>query len=92
LWLCGFQNKEHISDMLARTRIRLGFWWWVLSVSTLAGDLYLLAINVPDWWKVAIFSAAYVFLAWLFDHILHYTRRERKEKFTRKHWRRRHGR
>jgi hypothetical protein len=87
LWLCGFYNKEHLSDMLARTRQRLGFFWWILVSVTFAADFYFLFTSVPHWWQVALYSAVYVFLAWLTDHIINYTPREQPKRFTRKHWR-----
>ena len=29
LWVLGFQEGEHITDMLRRQKDRFGAWWWV---------------------------------------------------------------
>lgn len=34
LWFCGFREGEHISDMLARQKSRLGKGWWTFPVLT----------------------------------------------------------
>lgn len=36
LWFCGFEEGEHLSNMLARQRQRLGLWWWLLPIGTIA--------------------------------------------------------
>ena len=46
LWLCGFREGEHVSDMLARQKSRLGKAWWTLPVLTFLFVLGLLAFLV----------------------------------------------
>ena len=39
LWFTGFRKGEHISDMLARQKQRLGWVWWLLPIVTIGGFL-----------------------------------------------------
>jgi hypothetical protein len=39
LWFLGFPAGEHISDMLARQKLRLGKGWWAFPILTIAGFL-----------------------------------------------------
>lgn len=39
LWFCGFQEGEHISDLLARQKKRLGKWWWFFPITTIMAFL-----------------------------------------------------
>jgi len=71
--------------MLARTKIRLGFWWYVLVTATFGAAFYGLVLNVHTWWKVLIFVVLLIFLGWLFGHILGYKPREETRRFTRKY-------
>lgn len=47
LWLGGFQEGEHVSDMLARQKARIGGWWWVLVAITL---LIILGVFIAALW------------------------------------------
>jgi hypothetical protein len=71
--------------MLARTKERLGFIWWVLVALTFAAAFYGLFENMGTWWKTFLFVSLLIFLCWLFDHILHYKPREETRRFTRRH-------
>jgi len=53
LWFCGFQEGEHISDMLARQKERLGWVWWLFPALTIAGFL-----GFTGWlfWHIATFK------------------------------------
>ncbi len=84
LWFCGFQNKEHISDMLARSRIRLGIFWSILVILTFALDLVWFVTMFPSWWDL-VPGFLFFFFCWLTDHILKFAPREGHERFTRKH-------
>ena len=46
LWLCGFQEGEHVSDMLARQKSRLGKAWWTFPALTFLFALGLIAFLV----------------------------------------------
>lgn len=46
LWLAGFQEGEHVSDMLARQKSRLGARWWTFPALTFLCALGLLAFLV----------------------------------------------
>lgn len=46
LWLCGFKEGEHITDMLRRQKIRLGGWWWFFPVTTIALALSFLGFLI----------------------------------------------
>jgi hypothetical protein len=46
LWFTGFREGEHISDMLARQKGRLGPGWWTLPALTFLFVLGLLAFLV----------------------------------------------
>jgi hypothetical protein len=48
LWLLGFAENEYISDMLKRQKSRLGVVWWVLSLSTIGGLIWLF-FHVIGW-------------------------------------------
>jgi hypothetical protein len=45
LWLMGFKTGEHISDMLARQKKRIGRWWWLLPITTIFSTLLLLVFE-----------------------------------------------
>jgi len=42
LHFLGFQQGEHITDMLKRQKQRLGVWWWLLPGATFGGLTWLL--------------------------------------------------
>jgi len=46
LWFCGFREGEHISDMLARQKSRLGKAWWTFPALTFFAVLLLIAFLV----------------------------------------------
>jgi hypothetical protein len=54
LWFCGFEKGEHISDMLARQKQRLGFWWWLLPILTIA---VMLGLSIWLVWHIATFKS-----------------------------------
>ncbi len=49
LWFTGFQKEEHISDMLARQKARLGIGWWSFPVLTFLILFWL-------FWHIATFK------------------------------------
>jgi hypothetical protein len=53
LWFCGFAEGEHISDMLARQKQRLGLIWWFFPILTIIGFL-----GFTGWlfWHIATFK------------------------------------
>ena len=50
LWIIGFREDENdddtISDMLWRSKQRMGAWWWLLSLATIIFTLFLLAFEI----------------------------------------------
>lgn len=47
LWLLGFREGEHITDMLRRQKDRFGKWWWC--IPALSGLAYLSAGAFLSW-------------------------------------------
>lgn len=52
LWFCGFREGEHVSDMLARQKKRIGWVWWLISISTIVG---FLGFSIWLLWHIATF-------------------------------------
>ena len=46
LWFTGFREGEHISDMLARQKARLGKGWWTLPALTFFAVLLVIAFLI----------------------------------------------
>lgn len=46
LWFSGFQKDEHISDLLARQKLRFGKWWWTFPILTIVFTLAFLALEI----------------------------------------------
>ena len=76
LWYLGFQDKdnnlttpndrEKITFMLRRMQQRMGICWWVLCLGTfMALDALMWAQH--RWYLIPV----YLFLAWLFIHVLY---------------------
>jgi len=54
LWFAGFQKGEHISDMLARQKKRLGVWWWFFPISTI---VLFLAFTIWVFYHIITFKS-----------------------------------
>ncbi len=66
-------DRDKITFMLRRSRVRLGVWWWVLSLTTILGVWTL--VLLVSWWYLIL----ELFLLWLFVHVLyvaHFTQKE----------------
>jgi len=46
LWFAGFREGEHVSDMLARQKARLGPGWWAMVAFTFFAVLLVIAFLV----------------------------------------------
>ena len=75
LWWCGFRDpdgdpltddsgKEFITYMLRRTKQRMGWVWWALTLATLTG------IGALAWLFTWLWALLYVFLCWLLVHVV----------------------
>ncbi len=56
LWLMGFQTGEHISDMLARQKKRLGKWWWVFPIITIVATFFFFIFEICLTVHIAMFK------------------------------------
>jgi hypothetical protein len=52
----GFKTGEHISDMLARQKKRLGKWWWIFPITTMLATFFLFILEICLTIHVAIFK------------------------------------
>lgn len=73
LWVFGFAYKEHISDMLARMRIRWGWIWYVITIGTLTAEGILMG-KFGWWWLIPVWIGGIV----LWIHIIDYIPKSRK--------------
>lgn len=56
LWFTGFLEGEHVSDMLARQKERLGVGWWCLPILTVLFIIGLLGFVFWLIWHIATFK------------------------------------
>ncbi len=56
LWFMGFKTGEHVSNMLARQKKRLGKWWWIFPITTVIGTLALFFFEIWMMVHVAAFK------------------------------------
>jgi hypothetical protein len=56
LWFMGFKTGEHVSDMLARQKKRLGKWWWIFPITTMLATLCLFFFEIYLTIHVATFK------------------------------------
>lgn len=47
LWLFGFAKGERITDMLKRTKRRIGIWWW-LGLTGITGSFIWLVLHILE--------------------------------------------
>jgi len=52
----GFKTGEHISNMLARQKKRLGKWWWLFPITTMISTLLLFFLEIYLTIHVATFK------------------------------------
>jgi len=63
--LATYGDRDKITFMLRRSKVRMRVWWWVFSLGVLLGVWTVCAL--VSWWYLFLEA----FLLWLFVHVLY---------------------